>query len=248
MNSITKLHLVGISTEYTLVVLLVCREVQSCRHTSDGNAPCHCIPYDRVTAGHFSNSICSEDVGGTFCWSVCKFLLEHVVWCPSGWTGLLMKSDVTLWCAVGVCWHCDGSCWLNMKGPESWPWRWRHHSFSKSQELFTRWHSITCRKTWILTLSHLWRLEISQMLTHFTSQGKYDSPYVYIYIYDWPYIYIYIFLYKCHCTCTSLCNWSAPICQQDIAHGFPCYVKTLRTGSFKLFKRPLPGFLTILTL
>jgi len=26
------------------------------------------------------------------------------------------------------------------------------------------------------------------------------------------------------------------------------YLNTLRTGSFKLFKRPLPGFLTILTL
>ena len=26
------------------------------------------------------------------------------------------------------------------------------------------------------------------------------------------------------------------------------YFNTLRTGSFKLFKRPLPGFLTILTL
>jgi len=26
------------------------------------------------------------------------------------------------------------------------------------------------------------------------------------------------------------------------------YINTLRTGSFKLFKRPLPGFLTILTL
>jgi len=26
------------------------------------------------------------------------------------------------------------------------------------------------------------------------------------------------------------------------------YVNTLRTGSFKLFKRPFPGFLTILTL
>jgi len=25
-------------------------------------------------------------------------------------------------------------------------------------------------------------------------------------------------------------------------------IKTLRTGSFKLFKRPFPGFLTILTL
>jgi len=27
-----------------------------------------------------------------------------------------------------------------------------------------------------------------------------------------------------------------------------CYLNTLRTGSFKLFKRPFPGFLTILTL
>jgi len=26
------------------------------------------------------------------------------------------------------------------------------------------------------------------------------------------------------------------------------YINTLRTGSFKLFKRPFPGFLTILTL
>jgi len=26
------------------------------------------------------------------------------------------------------------------------------------------------------------------------------------------------------------------------------HINTLRTGSFKLFKRPLPGFLTILTL
>jgi len=29
---------------------------------------------------------------------------------------------------------------------------------------------------------------------------------------------------------------------------FASSLKTLRTGSFKLFKRPLPGFLTILTL
>jgi len=35
----------------------------------------------------------------------------------------------------------------------------------------------------------------------------------------------------------------------EIQHGYNAkYFNTLRTGSFKLFKRPLPGFLTILTL
>jgi len=29
---------------------------------------------------------------------------------------------------------------------------------------------------------------------------------------------------------------------------YRAYINTLRTGSFKLFKRPFPGFLTILTL
>jgi len=34
-------------------------------------------------------------------------------------------------------------------------------------------------------------------------------------------------------------------CYRKMVH---CYFNTLRTGSFELFKRPFPGFLTILSL
>lgn len=100
--------------QHTLVALLLGTEVQFC-NTSDGNAPCHCIAYDRVRVGHFINSIWSKDVGGTFCSSVCKFLIEHALWCPTGWTDWLW-TETCHWCVVSVRWHCDGSCWDNLKG------------------------------------------------------------------------------------------------------------------------------------
>jgi len=101
--------------QHTVVALLLGTEVQS-SYTSDGKTPCRCIPYDRVRAGHFSNFNWSKDVGGTFCSSVCKFLLEHAVWSPSGWNRLVKNRDVTLLCGMSVPWHCDGSCWLHLRG------------------------------------------------------------------------------------------------------------------------------------
>jgi len=101
--------------QHTVVALFLGTEVQS-SHTSDSNIPCRFIPYESVRAGHFSNFVWCKDLGGTFCSSVCKFLLEHAVWRPPGLTGLVMNRDVTLWCRVSVRWHRDESCWLNLKG------------------------------------------------------------------------------------------------------------------------------------
>jgi len=81
------------------VALLLGTAVQFC-NTPDCTAPCHCIAYDRVRAGHFSNSIWSKDVGGTFCSSACKFLVEHALWRATGWTDWLW----TEMCHCGVGW------------------------------------------------------------------------------------------------------------------------------------------------
>jgi hypothetical protein len=138
-----------------------------------------------------------------FTWSVCQFVVERAVWRPSGWTELVMNRDIVLWSAVSVRWHCDGSCWLNMKG-QNLDLEAEETSSWKRHGLFTRLHSSTWRKKWTLSLSPLWRPENSQKLTRFTSQDKYYLQYIYIYIY------IYIFQNKCHCTCTSLCKYWAP--------------------------------------
>jgi len=43
--------------------------------------------------------------------------------------------------------------------------------------------------------------------------------------------------------------WGVHRYRRSICHQMVCMlINTLRTGSFKLFKRPFPGFLTILTL
>jgi hypothetical protein len=127
----------------------------------------------RVRAGHFSNSICSKDVGGSFCYVVCKFLLEHVVWRLSGWTGLVVNSDVTLWCAVGVDTvkdHADLTWKVHSLDPEDEGTTVFQNVISSSPD------DITCRKTWILRFSPLWRTEISQMLTHFTIFFRFSVP------------------------------------------------------------------------
>jgi hypothetical protein len=125
--------------QHSLVAFLLRTEVQSC-HTSDGNTSCHCIPYDRVRAGHFSKFIWYKHLGGTFCWSLCQFVVERAVWCPLGWIGLVMNRDIVMWSAVSVRWYCDGSCWLNIKGqifdPEA-----EGSNSSKLHGLFTRLHS-----------------------------------------------------------------------------------------------------------
>ena len=183
-----------------------------------------------VRAGHFSNIIWSKDVGGTFCWSVCKFLAERAVWRPSGWTGLVMNRDVRLWYGVSVCWHCDGSseCPLTL-----WWIMWVFVD-TVMDHVSVRWHCDgSCwlnlkgqsldpedEGTTIFqntmhcsphdTVSHAVRLEpsvcnlvMTQNLTNvdFFHQSRQIQLAIYC-----------IFLNKCHCTCTRPCNCSVPVC------------------------------------
>jgi len=50
-----------------------------------------------------------------------------------------------------------------------------------------------------------------------------------------------------HCNC-NVCLYYCAEYSTETGTAHRMYFNTLRTGSFKLFKRPFPGFLTILTL
>jgi hypothetical protein len=55
----------------------------------------------------------------------------------------------------------------------AWPWRWRHYTPSKCQELHTLWHSVTFQKTWIFSSIGLCAIMRSDVVQKY-NQGRLD--------------------------------------------------------------------------
>jgi len=77
--------------------------------------------------------------------------------------------------------------------------------------------------------------------------NKLENSYIRLVIYlNWM-VFIHSFIHSVFCLFQSYLSPQCKIVRPQLPVTYR-FLNTLRTGSFKLFKRPLPGFLTILTL